>query len=282
MDSKQAIGKRLKEAREQAGISIQDIASSTRINIKFLKEIEQGIVPDVPETYLRAFVKAFAEQVERDPAEFLKEYFAVEAPPPPPREEPEGRPVVEPGNRKPPPRKVTVKESQSSSQRQVKVLFVISAAMIGTLGILIFFLRDSRPDRPVQEIPFSDVIKERESSQPAQNVHADSASEKNPALKSSASDTLRLDAVASESVWVHIVIDNALTKEYVLTPKRRLQWKGKKSFLISVGNVSAIALTLNGVKLDALGIPQKPATNVLLSRETMKHYVNKPPRKDKG
>ena len=276
MDSKKAIGGRLRESRERLGITLHDIAASTRINEKFLATIEEGGTPDVPPTYLRAFLKAFAEHVELNPQEILKEYFAVEPPPPPPPEHHPERPRVraeEPEQANPEP-----KNTQSSSQRQVKVLFVISIAMIITLVVLIIFLRGGRPERAAQETPFSEIVKEKEPPPPAVSARPETATVKKVVPAPPSADSLRLEAVARESVWVHIVIDNATTREYVLTPNRRLQWKGKNSFLISVGNASALSLTLNGVRLAPIGAASRPATNVLLSRETLKQ----PAKKDGG
>lgn len=282
MDSKKAIGGRLREARERLGISLHDIATSTRINEKFLATIEAGGTPDVPPTYLRAFIKAFAENVELNSQEVLKEYFAVEVPPPPPPP-PEHHPerprvhVEESAEPLPEP-----KTTQSSAQRQVKVLFVISIAMILTLVLIILYLRGGRPERAAVETPFSDIVKEKEPPPPQPGVPAETAEVKKIQPAPAMPDSLRLEAVAKESVWVHIVIDNAVTREYVLTPNRRLQWRGKTSFLISVGNASALSLTLNGIRLAPIGAAARPATNILLTRENLKQSVKEPAKKDKG
>jgi hypothetical protein len=164
----------------------------------------------------------------------------------------------------------------------VKVLFVISIAMILTLVLLILYLRGGRPERAAQETPFSDIVKEKEPPPAQASVPAETAAVKKVQPAPAVTDSLRLEAVARESVWVHIVIDNAVTREYVLTPNRRLQWKGKTSFLISVGNASALTLTLNGVKLAPIGAAATPATNVLLTRDNLKQPVREPAKKGNG
>lgn len=279
MDAKTVIGARLREARERGGITIDDIASSTRINVKFLKEIEQGIAPAVPVIYLRAFIKAFAEYVELNPAELLNEYFALETPPPPApsQQEPLAQHVTTPEIAPVAP------EGQSSAQRQVKVLFVIIVAIVGALALLIYILRDERADKPAQELSFTEIMKERDAKPSPGVARSDSeAAHLSATTKTVLGDTLRLEAVASESVWVHIVIDNVITKEYILTPKHRLVWIGKNTFVLSVGNASALSLTLNGIKLDRLGKPNLPAKDILLSRETFKQFQKDAPKKEKG
>src|SRR6516225_3303967 len=73
MSNFNVIGTRLRQAREAREISLENLAAATRINIKFLKEIDAGIHPQVPDTYARAFIRAYAEHVGLDPAALVKE-----------------------------------------------------------------------------------------------------------------------------------------------------------------------------------------------------------------
>ena len=62
-----SVGEQLKAAREAKGLSLNDISQITRINRKYLEEIEQNITPQLPPTYVNAFLKAFAHEVNLDP-----------------------------------------------------------------------------------------------------------------------------------------------------------------------------------------------------------------------
>ena len=280
MESKTTIGDMFKQARMQRKITLEDIASSTRINQKFLSEIEEGIMPDIPKTYLRAFLRNFAEQVGLDSAAILKEYFAEIPPPPPPQGEPS--PVqFDVQNFRPKP--AAPKESQSSSQRQVKVLFVLSVAIIGTLAILVYWLHEQQSGPPTQEISFMDAVKENEATLKSGVTKKDSvASAPEAKIKFQRPDSLSLEAVASESVWVHIVIDSVLTKEYVLTPNHKLLWKAKHEFVISLRNAAGIVLTLNGARLGAFGKTKTPVTNVPVNWQTWEKLQAVNVKKDKG
>lgn len=64
----------LKHAREIRGITIQDISKQTRINIKFIEAIEDANFKILPQTYIRAFIRAYAKCVGLNPDEILEHY----------------------------------------------------------------------------------------------------------------------------------------------------------------------------------------------------------------
>lgn len=67
-------GSDLKKLRELKGISIAEISAESRINIKFLQNIENGIFDFQPETYIRSFIKAYARALNENENQILNEY----------------------------------------------------------------------------------------------------------------------------------------------------------------------------------------------------------------
>lgn len=68
MVDENSIGKLLKDAREAKNISLEDIASKTKININVLKALECNDLDSLPNiTYVRGFVANFAKTVGLDP-----------------------------------------------------------------------------------------------------------------------------------------------------------------------------------------------------------------------
>ncbi len=53
----------LKEQRERAGITLQNVAAKTRIDIKFLEALEDGNFNFLPDIYVKAFIKQYAKFV---------------------------------------------------------------------------------------------------------------------------------------------------------------------------------------------------------------------------
>ncbi len=277
------IGKRLRAAREASGRTIDDLASATRINKVFLEEMENGRAPKVPEIYLRAFVKAFAMEVGVDPAELLD--MLAEPAPAPASPVAEGRaealaspvsPDRAPSTRGVP--EVPADAGRSGPEavrRQAKILVGLASLVVVGLLMSVYWLRNERNEKGVQEISFSDVVKEQTAKlQPADSskdtsLIAPRAVKGAGPLAVAKGDSLRLHAATSESVWVHIAVDGAEPTEYTLPPGFQLEWKAAKEFKISLGNPGGIAFTLNGKKLGRLGEGKKPVKNVVLSRATL-------------
>ncbi len=72
-------GQDLKKLRELKGISVAEISAESRINPKFLYNIENGIFDFVPETYTRSFIKAYAKAIDENENQILNEYDKAKA-----------------------------------------------------------------------------------------------------------------------------------------------------------------------------------------------------------
>ncbi|MDR0899067.1 MAG: helix-turn-helix domain-containing protein [Lactobacillaceae bacterium] len=71
----QGIGKRLSQARESLGLSLDEVASRTRIQVKYLEALEQGNVEDLPGSfYVKAFIRQYANTVKIDPNTIFEKY----------------------------------------------------------------------------------------------------------------------------------------------------------------------------------------------------------------
>ena len=64
-----------KEAREKQGLSINDVATATKINPGVLKALEEGRLDDLPpRTFTRGFVRSYAQYLKIDPSPVIKAF----------------------------------------------------------------------------------------------------------------------------------------------------------------------------------------------------------------
>lgn len=69
-------GAELKRIRESRGISLRDIATQSKIGVRFLEYIEEDRVPYLPAAvYLRGFLQEYARSVGLDPAKVVQAYM---------------------------------------------------------------------------------------------------------------------------------------------------------------------------------------------------------------
>lgn len=70
-------GARLREARERRGVSLRQIATATKIPIGILEALERNEIARLPGgIFSRAFVRAYAVEVDLDPEALIQEFLA--------------------------------------------------------------------------------------------------------------------------------------------------------------------------------------------------------------
>ena len=70
-------GSQLKEARENKGLSLQQVAASTKISVSVLEALERGDFPRLPGgIFSRAFVRSYALEVGINPDTVVAQFVA--------------------------------------------------------------------------------------------------------------------------------------------------------------------------------------------------------------
>ena len=70
-------GSRMKRAREQRGVSLRQIAETTRISVSVLEALERNDISRLPGgIFSRAFVRSYAAEVGVDPEQTVREFLA--------------------------------------------------------------------------------------------------------------------------------------------------------------------------------------------------------------
>src|SRR6516225_2944171 len=76
------VGAALRQAREQRGMSLEDIEKLTKIRVSILDAIETNRSDRLPqEIYVRGFVRAFAREVGLDRDDIAQQYIDQFEPP---------------------------------------------------------------------------------------------------------------------------------------------------------------------------------------------------------
>ena len=70
-------GPRMKRAREAKGVSLRQIAETTKLSVRVLEALERNDISLLPGgIYSRAFVRSFAVEVGMDPEQTVREFIA--------------------------------------------------------------------------------------------------------------------------------------------------------------------------------------------------------------
>jgi transcriptional regulator with XRE-family HTH domain len=260
-------GRILKEARLAAGRSLDDMAQATRINVRYLAEIEEGSGFSLPGIYRRTFVRTYARALGVEPGALphdtpaAPDALAATA-------AREDAPVIADG---PPVEEVVTSRlgrNPFAEKSQLRTMAIVVSLLLTALVFSVKWF-GSGPDDGADVAPAPAAGTTTDPRQERLPAFSAGGGARGPTGSGPAADSLVLQATTTESVWVHIVIDNDSTLEYTLPPRYVITLRAKDNFLIAVGNPAGLSVSLNGRKMGALGTGNRPVKNVFLSRKSL-------------
>lgn len=251
----------LKSIREKKAISLNEIHDKTRIDLKYLNEIEEGNFDALPEVYMRGFLRKYVEMIGLDQDEILSNFELAKG---------ENLEETEPAKSK----KIEldknefnkksdtfddfedekpIKEEKNDNGKK-KNYFVITMVLFvsAVIVILYFSFKQKSPEEIVIEKPIEEIINEQ-NNQPIEKTIK--ISNKKEESKSSAvvEDSLSLRIHAVDTSWMRLMVDNKFRDEFILNPNFSKSVKAKSNFSLLVGNAGGIELILNGKRLPQIG-----------------------------
>jgi cytoskeletal protein RodZ len=226
------LGEFLRRERELRRISLDDIAERTKISRRYLEAIEEGQYERLPgETFVRGFIRSYAQSIGLDPEDTLLIYSQTRVVP---GVAPQQRERIEPTRR-------------AWNERFLQWVLVagvaaVGAVLLGVVGVL------EMPNllRPTPTPP-ADVGKAPVSGVP-----------------------LILTAIAEADTWLRVTIDGQDVQDILLRAGQSAKWMGREQFAISIGNARATRLRLNGRDLTLPQTAQSILRHYTVSRDMLR------------
>jgi cytoskeletal protein RodZ len=251
METLKLFSEELKEQRKLLEITITDIFDKTRIDKKYLEAMENGDFEIMPQVYMRAFIRKYAEAVDLDPNEVMLKYDAARS----------GKTYEEISNNsdsdysdeneeKPIP-----PSNSNNDNGNSKYIVLVITLLIVVVGIAATIFITSGSDEIIVEKAIEDIISERTDNQ-TERYEIDSSAINNSSIMTNneiTTDSLSLKIYAVDTVWVQLLIDNTTTAEYILYPTRSKNVKAKSQIDVLLGNSGGVEFTLNERKIEFSG-----------------------------
>jgi cytoskeleton protein RodZ len=233
-------GGKLRQARERRGISLRQIAATTKISAAALEALERNDISKLPGgIFSRAFVRSYALEVGLDPEETVKEFL----------ERFHGESVSTPAAPAVVPEHESSFESQQRMASVVLKLIVVSVPLVAL--ILYFTLRGRSASDPAAapgaaaeqpavqpQTPAVDPPRSPAAAQPAPQPRAGEL-------------TLALHPTAE--CWVTLTVDGERIFSRVMQPGERELRQVRQEAVIQIGDAGAFAYSINGRPGRALG-----------------------------
>lgn len=264
-------GGKLREARERRGITLRQIANTTKISVAVLEALERNDISKLPGgIFGRAFVRSYAIEVGLDPDDTVRGFL----------ERFQGETAAPVAARQPVPDEESAFESQ---QRMAGVLLKLVLVSVPLAAALLYFTLRARPraDQPASAPAAAAPAAAAPASAaptavtpgavaPAADAGARQAS---PALPADLrSGVMRLEIHPTAPCWVVLTVDGERVFAREMQAGERVVRDVRDAAVIEVGDAGAFAYTIDGRPGRTLGAAGE-VTKARITRETVAAYV---------
>jgi cytoskeletal protein RodZ len=257
------LGQQLKQSREEKSISLQEIAESTHISIRFLQAIENDAYDVLPGgVFNRAFVRKFARQVGFDEEQAVNLYQEQ-------WQEQGGEP--ERGYQL----GVEDFESRQTTGNGLLLSFV-ALLVIGSLGYLAYQYFNRGADAGGNDLA---GVTASPSVTPTPAPTASPSSSPTPTPTPEAAGAMRVQLSAPvEEVWLKVKSDDKEVEQMILQPGQSREYDVSEKIILSIGRVQSLKIAINGRDMDFARLLPNPkairATDVVITKENYQQYLN--------
>ncbi len=224
-----SIGQDLKRERELRGISLNEIADSTKINIRFLRALEEDRFDILPEQFFtKGIIRTYAKYLGLDEQGVINTYLeslgtqAMQE-----KSAGENKDRSSEGPNTPP------------KEKRIFLLFVLIVVIVLSLIIIMYFVfrKEESPPPNMSKIKSTpQKIQEKPRLKPP-------VIQEEPEIEQ---EELNLEIIVQQETWIEIFADQEMLETGIKYPGDRLQLKALREFLIHIGNAGGIAYTING------------------------------------
>lgn len=259
------LAEELKLARESAGLTTQQLAAKTRIDLKFIEQIESGNLIFLPELYVKAFVRDYSKVVGLDEKLMMKKFdaakkgHALDDNVQPEVETKRDKSLDEDDKLKSKfysslpytSEEELTRQKEAVIQYKRKMVIAASAAGVLLLFVIVYFaFIRGNSEIIVTEKPYSEIVKEN---QQRDNLSKPQVQAQDSSSITATSDSLSLLIESKDTSWIKILLDGKSESIFTLFPNSQKSIKAKNNYLLTIGNSAAIKFSLNGKPLNFTG-----------------------------
>ena len=227
-------GGKLRQARERRGISLRQIASSTKIAAAALEALEKNDISKLPGgIFSRAFVRSYAVEVGLDPDETVKEFLERFNQDAPPSAEAMAAAIPE-----------EEKQFEHRQRQAVKALAFGAVALVVLIVILYFVLRGRSAAVP-PETPPPPAAEAAPAAAP-DNAPPPPAEAGAPTGPAPAAAQLKLEIAPVSECWVALTVDGKKLFGRMMQAGERESHVVQREAVVEIGDAGAFAFSVNG------------------------------------
>jgi cytoskeleton protein RodZ len=259
-------GGKLRLARERRGISLRQIAASTKISIAALEALERNDMSKLPGgIFSKAFVRSYAVEVGLDPDETAREFL----------ERFQGGPVAPIAS----PAVVSDEESAFETQQRIAgVVLKLALISVPLIGVVLYFTMRSRPaDRSVAPEMATSAPPPVDSRAPLSTRAAPASAAPavpvpGPPAAAVAPRTMTLELHPTGDCWIKLTVDGRPVLSRLMLAGEKEVRQIQDTAVIEVGDAGAFAFSVDGRPGKSLGQAGQVRT-ARITKETLAQFL---------
>ena len=228
------LGSQIRQVREEKSVSIDEIATKTRIQARLLVAIEQGNLDSLPEpVYIKGLIKQFAETLGLNGAEYARAF-------------PTGSQTytLKPSWREVP----SIQFGQLRPLHLYVFYFLLVVASVSGISFLVTQRTSDSEEGNVEQ----QVVQEAEPTEP-QLATTNSPNEETQSSAQSPESPVAVDISIKARSWVRVMGDGEQLYEGFLSAGENRSWTAEEKITIRTGNAGGVMVEYNEESPVALG-----------------------------
>ncbi len=256
----------LRESRLARGLSIEDIASVTKINPQYLHAVESGEYEVLPEPYIVLFIKAYAKEIGIDPEDAARRYRLFRSAEQLPKEKRRARRELAEGE--------TKSDSESETKAAPRLMWVGIILVFGILLIAVKFcgVEESTITSFDESVENGDILSADKALIISDTLTAadSTVSDSLDAVKPAAPVSMSLRIMSMDSVRVRVVViaDDGVPDDITFQRlgEERI-WNADDQFSLRISKTRSVAIYLDDQLLPPLGPENTWVSRAIIKKE---------------
>jgi cytoskeletal protein RodZ len=270
----------LKQIRQKRNLSLEEISRKSRLSLKFLHDIENGQLENLPKGYDRIFFKRYLKEIGEDKDEVWQDFnlffgtgplekdvpYSSDIPlekesPEEPLDEEEH--IIELSEEPSFFQKLLIQINLDKLHRYFWIL--VTVIVLGAVGYFAYkqyvFVKNIPPE--IKEISVSEYIKEMQEQDSLLTPSISQDSE----IAATNNNEILVELYSIERTWIREIRDNQDTTEYILVPGLRRKISATETVKLMMGRADGVQVWVNGDSLGVMGKADEVVLSLVLSPE---------------
>lgn len=292
-----------REQREKQSITLEEISERTKINIQFLRAIEEGNFEVLPETYTRLFLRAYANEIGIDPDKAIENYDLMHGKPVEEKPKQPEKPVqefsAEPPKEPPSSQRLNLRPQRSFNWKQSLIVVLVFAFVLWAVKSYVGSNNEPEQQTPpvqkneqvtpvdttadttdttqrqIEVAPDEPKSAQSRPQQQQQNTETSGTASRTTTDNSQSTGfTLRLNA--TQRTWVRVQRDSLPSNEFTFYGNDSKTWHAQNEIQLMIGNAAGAQLQVGSKRYTSLGAPNEVVSVRLTNNGIVEQHTIQP------